>query len=183
MVQPTGPSCAYYCPCAWVYQLTWSILGCNDWYFVSYNVCIQCYLCLNLFFFFLLYSFACATFISTLAEINGDFVGNAKTNIGIYAAVLVAQGLINTFGVHLLKYLNNISVWWHALGTTSLVIAILAKAPSHQTAKWVFTQFIDGTGVDGAPGWGARASNAYVVVIGVLMAQYTLTGMFIRIHK
>lgn len=79
--------------------------------------------------------------------------------------------------MHLLKYLNNVSVFWHAVGTTSLIIAILAKAPTHQSAKFVFLTFIDGTGVDGAVGWGTRASHAYVVIIGILMAQYTLTGM------
>jgi hypothetical protein len=30
--------------------------------------------------------------------------------------VLTVAGTINTFGVHLLHYLNNISVWWHAIG-------------------------------------------------------------------
>ena len=92
----------------------------------------------------------------------------APTNFcpGIYAAVLFSQGLTNTFGVHILHYLNNVSVWWHALGTTSLVIAILAKAPKHQSAKFVFQTFIDGTGPPGQ-GWGDRASHAYVVIIGV----------------
>ncbi|KAI5120999.1 hypothetical protein M0805_000460 [Coniferiporia weirii] len=125
-------------------------------------------------------SFACANFISTIATFNTDFVPTAKTTIGIYAAVLCAQGLINTFGVHLLKYINNVSVWWHAVGTTALTIAVLVTAPTHQSAKYVFTQFIDGTGIaqsDGSVvGWAQRASPAYVVVIGILMAQYTLTG-------
>jgi amino acid transporter len=84
-------------------------------------------------------------------------------------------GMINTFGVRILKYLNNVSVWWHALGTTSLIIAILAAAPKHQSDKFVFRTFIDGTGVDGI-GWSQRASPAYVALIGILMAQYTLTG-------
>lgn len=68
------------------------------------------------------------------------------------------------------------SIWWHAVGTTALVIAILAAAPSHQSAHFVFQTFIDGTGVDGGEGWSVRASPAYVVIIGILMAQYTLTG-------
>ncbi|CAK5277934.1 unnamed protein product, partial [Mycena citricolor] len=84
--------------------------------------------------------------------------------------------MINTFGVGLFQILNNISVWWHALGTFSLVVAILAKAPTHQSAKFVFTTFNDGTG------WGDRASHAYVVVIGMLMAQYTLTGFDASAH-
>ncbi|EIW74256.1 APC amino acid permease [Coniophora puteana RWD-64-598 SS2] len=127
-------------------------------------------------------SFACANFISTAATFGTSFEPNANTVIGVYAAVLFSQGMINTFGVHLLKYLNNISVWWHAVGTTSLVIAVLARAPTHQSAKWVFTTFLDGTGVDGAEGWGARASHAYVAVIGILLAQYTLTGFDASAH-
>jgi amino acid transporter len=83
--------------------------------------------------------------------------------------------MINTFGVRILKHLNNVSVWWHALGTTSLVIAILSAAPKHQNGKFVFRTFIDRTGLDGV-GWSQRASPAYVALIGILMAQYTLTG-------
>ncbi|KAJ7457939.1 APC amino acid permease [Mycena galericulata] len=122
-------------------------------------------------------SFACATFISTVATFKTDFAPNPNIIIGIYAAVLIAQGTINTFGVHLLHYLNNISVWWHAVGTFSLVVAILAKAPTHQSGTFVFKTFLDGTG-----GWSDRASHAYVVIIGILMAQYTLTGFDASAH-
>lgn len=80
---------------------------------------------------YLFYSFACANFLSTAIAISTDYEPSPARTIGIYAAVLVTQGLINTFGVHLLKYINNVSVWWHALGTTSLVIAILAKVSVH----------------------------------------------------
>ena len=82
----------------------------------------------------------------------------------------------------ILKYLNTVSVWWHALGTTSLVIAILAAAPKHQSGKFVFQTFIDGTGVDGV-GWSQRASPAYVAVIGILLAQYTLTGLVMHVTR
>jgi amino acid transporter len=101
-------------------------------------------------------------------ELLEQFLNASVPNLGIYAAVLSTQGLINTFGVHLLHYLNNISVWWHALGTTALVIAILVKAPSHQSASFVFQKFIDGTGPPGE-GWGDRASHVYIVVIGVCL--------------
>ncbi|KAF8625460.1 hypothetical protein AX17_006861 [Amanita inopinata Kibby_2008] len=126
-------------------------------------------------------SFACATFISTLCTLKTSFEPTPKTTIGIYAAVLCSQGLMNTFGVRLLHHLNNISIWWNALGTFSLVVAILAKAPHHQSGDFVFRTFIDGTGLDGV-GWGVRASPAYVVVIGILMAQYTLTGYDASAH-
>ncbi|KAF9039295.1 APC amino acid permease [Panaeolus papilionaceus] len=126
-------------------------------------------------------SFACANFISTACTLGTSFEPTPKTTIGIYAAVLFSQGLTNTFGVSLLHYLNNISVWWHAVGTFSLVVAILAKAPTHQSGSFVFRQFIDNTGADGF-GWGDRASHVYVVVVGILMAQYTLTGFDASAH-
>ncbi|KAF7340855.1 APC amino acid permease [Mycena sanguinolenta] len=130
-------------------------------------------------------SFACATFLSTACTLKTDFVPTSHTTIGIYAAVLVAQGTINTFGVEILHYLNNVSVWWHAIvlqGTFSLVVAILAKAPAHQSGTFVFKTFLDGTSADPTDGWGVRASHAYVVVIGILMAQYTLTGFDASAH-
>ncbi|KAF5391193.1 hypothetical protein D9757_003140 [Collybiopsis confluens] len=122
-------------------------------------------------------SFACASFISTLSTFNTGFVPTANTQIGVYAAVLFSQGLINTFGVSVLHWLNNISVAWHAIGTFSLVVAVLVKAPTHQSAHFVFQTFIDGTG-----GWSERASPAYVAIIGILMAQYTLTGFDASAH-
>lgn len=113
-------------------------------------------------------SFACASFLSTVCTLKSSFVPTSETTIGFYAAVLVAQGLINTFGVHhILHHLNTVSIWLHALGTFVVVIVILAKAPTHQSAKFVFQTFIDRTGVDPDVGWGVRASNAYVAVIGV----------------
>ena len=88
-------------------------------------------------------------------------------------------GTINTFGVRVLKPLSNISVWWSILGTISLVITVLAKAPKHQSGKFVFRTFFDGTGVDGV-GWSQRVSTAYVGVIGSLVSQYGLTGWSTR---
>ena len=91
-------------------------------------------------------------------------------------------GMVNTFGVHIRKYMNTVSVWWHVFGTTSIIAAILAAAPKHQSGKFVFRTFIDSTGVDGI-GWSQRASPAYVAVIGILMAQYTLLGWMHTPHK
>jgi len=127
-------------------------------------------------------SWAMANFLQVVCTFgNPSFVPTENTIVGIYAAILVAQGLINTFGVHLLKYIANVSVAWHILGTLSIVIATLSAAPKRQTARFVFTQFVDLTGIE-APGWGERASHAYIVVIGILVAQYTLIGYDASAH-
>lgn len=47
------------------------------------------------------------------------------------------------------------------------MITLVAKAPSHQSPKFVFTEFNNDSG------W---TSTAYVTVVGLLQAQFTLTG-------
>jgi amino acid transporter len=47
------------------------------------------------------------------------------------------------------------------------MITIAAKAPSHQSASFVFTHFNNNSG------W---TSIGYVAVVGLLQAQFTLTG-------
>ncbi|KAI1081537.1 amino acid/polyamine transporter I [Whalleya microplaca] len=128
-------------------------------------------------------SFGLANLIATAATVqNPDYEPTASKTIGIYAAVLVSHGLINTFGVNVLRYLNNTSIILHSAGVTALCIAVLVKAPTHQSGRFVFGYFNDGTGVDGSPGWSERASPAYVVMCGSLLSQYTLTGFDASAH-
>ncbi|TVY14178.1 Amino-acid permease BAT1 [Lachnellula arida] len=124
-------------------------------------------------------SFGLAGLISTTATVKSDYVPTAGRTIGIYAAVLISHATVNTFGVHVLRYLNNSSIALHSLGVTAIAIAVLAKAPTHQSAKFVFATFYDGTG---DPGWSVRASPAYVAACGALMSQYTLTGFDASAH-
>ncbi|ETN41018.1 uncharacterized protein HMPREF1541_02951 [Cyphellophora europaea CBS 101466] len=123
-------------------------------------------------------TFGCAGLISTLASVRGYEPSPGKT-LGIYAALLFSHGATNTFGVHILRYLNNASIILHSLGVFAYAVAILAKAPKHQSASFVFAKFYDGTG---DPGWSVRASDAYVACIGILMSQYTITGFDASAH-
>ena len=127
-------------------------------------------------------SFGCAGLISTAATIQGGYEPTPAKTIGIYAAVLVSHGVVNTFGVHILRYLNNSSIILHSVGVSCFCIAVLAKAPTHQSPKFVFAKFYDGTGLDGADGWSVRASPEYVAVVGILLSQYTITGFDASAH-
>jgi amino acid transporter len=124
-------------------------------------------------------TFGCANLISTLATIKSSYEPTSAKIIGIYAALLVSHGLVNSFGVHILRYLNNTSIILHSLGVTAFAIAVVAKAPTHQSAKFVFATFNDNTG---DPGWSVRASPEYVACIGILMSQYTITGFDASAH-
>ncbi|KAK5051982.1 hypothetical protein LTR84_002786 [Exophiala bonariae] len=123
-------------------------------------------------------TFGCAGLVSTLASINGYEPSAGKT-LGIYAAILFSHGIVNSFGVHILRYLNNTSIVLHSLGVFAFAVAVVAKAPRHMDAKFVFATFYDGTG---DPGWSVRASPAYVACVGILMSQYTITGFDASAH-
>ncbi|KAL1996010.1 hypothetical protein VTN49DRAFT_545 [Thermomyces lanuginosus] len=124
-------------------------------------------------------SFGCAGLISTAASIKSNFVATPAQTLGIYAAILVSHGLVNTFGVRVLRYLNNTSIILHSLGVFSLATAVIAGAPKHPSASEVFQHFYDGTG---DPGWSSRASPAYVAICGILLSQYTITGFDASAH-
>ncbi|KAM7194227.1 Amino acid/polyamine transporter I [Rhypophila sp. PSN 637] len=134
-------------------------------------------------------TFGLAGLLTTAITVkNPDFEPKPSITIGIYAALLISHAVINSFGVRTLRYLNNVSIVLHSAGITALCIAVLAKAPTHQPASFVFGKFIDGTAApsddENVPsiGWGERASPAYVAICGILLAQFTLTGFDASAH-
>ncbi|GAA5925521.1 hypothetical protein JCM1841_006356 [Sporobolomyces salmonicolor] len=122
--------------------------------------------------------YGCASLIATLGALHGFEVTAART-VGIHAGLLVFGGIINTFGIRFLGILNRTSVVLHSLGVFALAVAVVAKAPTHRTAKEVFATFNDATG---DPGWSVRASPAYVALTGILLTQYTITGFDASAH-
>lgn len=123
-------------------------------------------------------TFGCAGLITTLATLGSDtYVPTPAHTVGVYAALLISHCLINVFLVKSLKWLNNLSILLHSVGVASIAISILALAPIHQPASFVFGTFNDATAAAGTDvSWGMRASRPYVAIIGILMAQYTITG-------
>jgi amino acid transporter len=117
-------------------------------------------------------SYGLAGLISTTAQVKNNYTSTPGKTIAIYIGILVSHIIVNSFGVKFLRYLNNSSIILHCFGVGALAIAVVAKAPTHRTAKEVFGTFYDGTGVDGV-GWSERASPAYVAIIGILTAQYS----------
>ena len=67
----------------------------------------------------------------------------------IFIIVLALAAVINIFSSHLLAVLNNVSVWWHVVGA-SIVVLILAFVPSHHASvSSVFTDTVNNTGFFG----------------------------------
>ncbi len=91
----------------------------------------------------------------------------------IYGAILLVHGLINTFGVRIVAFLSDVSVWWHILGVLTIAACLVFIPTHHASASFVFTKFINLSGFHISP---------YVFFIGLLMAQYTFTGYDASAH-
>ena len=141
--------------------------------------------------------------------ISGIDAPTQWTTLLIYAIVLTLHALLNIFGVRIVAFLNDVSVWWHILGVSliagGVVIAALIglqfggasgvdfTAPvkhaivglnSASTVFGVDPKF-NATGIP-ANTAGIPASNPfpewYVFLLGLLLAQYTYTGYDASAH-
>src|SRR5689334_23135939 len=63
-----------------------------------------------------------------------------------YAVILLLHGLLNTFGVNLVKLLSDVSAWWHLVGVAIIVLALAFLPDRHQSLTWTFTEFRNETG-------------------------------------
>ncbi|HXA43156.1 MAG TPA: amino acid permease [Candidatus Solibacter sp.] len=117
--------------------------------------------------------FGAALFATAFLNLAFGFPADPVHTVGVYAVILFLHGLLNTFGVSLVALLNDVSVWWHLIGV-AVIVGALAFIPSHhQSASFVFTKFVNNTGID---------IPIYVVLIGLLIAQYTFTGYDASAH-
>ena len=109
--------------------------------------------------------------------VNGVFV--------IFLLVLVAHGLLNTFRIDLVKILGDISVWWHVIGVV-IIAAVLFIAPTNTRGiggALDGAEDFEGYLVWGLTGWtGGVFITIYLFALGLLLAQYTITGFDASAH-
>ena len=111
---------------------------------------------------------------------------DAPYTILIYGIVLIIHALLNTFGIRVVQILNDLSVWWHLVGVGAIVIvAVVLNQHARTDIGTVFSTFVDRTGSTPDAGWPGPMLGGialYVVLIGLLNAQYTLTGYDASAH-
>lgn len=97
----------------------------------------------------------------------------AVTTFVCFVVILSLHGLLNAFGVNLVRLLSGVSAWWHLVGVSIIVVVLTVVPERHQSPGWVFTTFVNETG------W---SNPLYVFLLGLLMAQYTFTGFDASAH-
>ncbi|WP_408607434.1 amino acid permease [Kitasatospora mediocidica] len=117
--------------------------------------------------------FGAGFFTNAFLELQFGFAATPAHTVELFAVILVLHGLLNTLGVRLVAILNNVSVWWHLVGVAVIVGALVLVPSHHESASFVFTKFVNNTGFH---------NSFYVAMLGLLLAQYTLTGYDASAH-
>jgi len=117
-----------------------------------------------------------ATYVGFLVSLySSSFHSNVRWTLFFYALVLIAHGTLNTFRVTLVSLLADISAWWHLVGTLVIVGALFFIPSHHQSFSYLFSH-------DNLTGWRGPFAGFYAFSIGLLLAQYTLTGYDASAH-
>jgi amino acid transporter len=123
-------------------------------------------------------SYGCATFIDltldTYSKSWNDSYSLTRVFI-IFLVVLAFASIMNISRGHLMAVMNNISVWWHVIGASILVLVLVFVPDHHQSVSYVFTERFNNTGYFD----GSTSSFGFwfaVIPFGFLLTQYTITG-------
>src|SRR6266700_3400818 len=121
--------------------------------------------------------YGAALFTDALLQLlwGGSFHGTQHEIIYVYAVILALHALMNIFSVQLVALLNDISVWWHVVGVLVIVGFLAFKPDHHQSVSTVFSHTINNSGFSHGWLW-------FVLLLGLLQAQYTYTGYDASAH-
>ena len=104
-----------------------------------------------------------------------------KETFLLFVIIILLHAILNITRTNFLALINNVSVFWHVVGV-AVIIAILVIAPDdHQSFDFVFTERFNNSGFSD----GSNSSGFfwfYVLPLGFLLTQYTITGFDASAH-
>ena len=118
------------------------------------------------------------------SEHMNDWFGatfDASTYI-LYAIFLSAAGLINLLNIRLTLGLNMISAWSHMAGVAVIVGILIIVPNDHQSVSHVFSERVNNSGYGGSTTSFSSLAFWLVLGLGLLLAQYTITGFDASAH-
>lgn len=130
-------------------------------------------------------AYGCATFFDlALASLSESWAAGYSLQrvFMIFIAIIAAVSALNIFSGHLMAVLNNVSVWWHVIGATVIVIILVTLPEQHMSISDMFTMRVNNTGgldlgsTEGLGFW------FVVLPLGFLLTQYTITGFDASAH-
>jgi len=130
-------------------------------------------------------AYAAATFLDySLARFSQSWAdGYSLERVFYMFIVILAVALVlNIFQSHLLAVLNNISVWWHVVGAAVIVGILIFVPDNHSSVSDVFTGTVNSTGGLNSGATSGPGFWFYVLPLGFVMTQYTITGYDASAH-
>jgi len=121
-----------------------------------------------------------AVFSTALLNFWFEYPTEPKWIFVTYSVVMALAVLLNMFRVNVTSVLNTVSAYWHMAGVAVIVLVLIVVPDNHQSLSYVFTETVNNSGFSGA-GFG-NIVFWYVFGIGLLMAQYTMTGYDASAH-
>ncbi|MCW2755063.1 MAG: amino acid transporter [Marmoricola sp.] len=131
-------------------------------------------------------AYGCASFFDAFVGYFSDsWLKNYSLNRVFieFVIILALAALVNIFSSHLLAVINNVSVWWHVIGSAVVVIILwffLKDGASHASLHAVFGTTVNNTGFfSGHKGLGFIL---YILPLSGILTQYTITGYDASVH-
>ncbi|TML69079.1 MAG: amino acid permease [Actinobacteria bacterium] len=121
-----------------------------------------------------------AIFATSFLDLVFNYPNNKHWIFVTYTVVMAIALVLNLFAVSITSLLNSISAWWHMAGVAFIVLVLIIVPDHHRSIGYVFGQTINNSGFQGH-----NFGNImfwYVFGIGLLMAQYTITGFDASAH-
>ena len=129
-------------------------------------------------------AYGCATFFdlafSSLSESWAAGYSLQRVFI-MFLVVLVLVAVLNIFSGHLMAILNNVSVWWHVFGAALIIVILVFLPDNHMSVSDVFTMRVNNSGLNDGSSSGPQFWF-YVLPLGFLLTQYTITGFDASAH-
>ena len=109
-----------------------------------------------------------------LSFLNGDYINQ---QFFWFTVIMLLITILNCFSSQVQAMFNNVSVWWHVFGAVAIIVILMVVPQSHQSITWMFSTQINNSGFsNGSTYW------LFVLPLGFLLTQYTITGFDASAH-
>jgi amino acid transporter len=133
-------------------------------------------------------AYAAASFLNiTIGLFSASYATNFFSGNALYqqffwfVIVLVGVTCLNLFRTSILGFINTLSVWWHVVGATVIVLILIFGVSHHASVSYVFTGRQNLTGFFGGETTGA-GFLLFVIPLSFILTQYTITGYDASAH-
>ncbi len=129
--------------------------------------------------------YAAASFLGTIfglygVNIFGMNFADANSILSetfiLFVIILIGHAIVNIVGSHFVAVLNSVSVFWHIAGVALIVLVLVLVPDHHASVDFVFTKRINNSGFGMGMYW------YFVLPLGFLLTQYTITGYDASAH-